>query len=98
MIIKIFIKALIIKLMETSFKGGLNGNFTYILPTFTDTLVGLAAILQLRPVKFNFKDGHEFSNLINNENFKRIFDSKIMDNISKSFGAAFGTGISSRNC
>jgi len=46
--------------------------------------------------KFNFKEGHEFSNIINNENFKRIFDSKIMDNISKSFGAGFGTGISSR--
>jgi len=46
--------------------------------------------------KFNFKDGHEFSNIINDENFKRIFDSKIMDNISKSFGGSFGTGISAR--
>ena len=46
--------------------------------------------------KFNFKEGHEFSNIINEQNFKRIFDSKLMDNISKSFGASFGTGISSR--
>ncbi len=46
--------------------------------------------------KFNFKEGHDFSNIINETNFKRIFDSKIMDNISKSFGASFGTGISSR--
>ena len=46
--------------------------------------------------KFNFKEGHEFSNIINPQNFQRIFDSKIMDNISKSFGAAFGTGISAR--
>ena len=46
--------------------------------------------------KFNFKEGHEFSNIINDQNFKRIFDSKIMDNISKSFGASFGTGISAR--
>jgi DNA-directed RNA polymerase II subunit RPB2 len=46
--------------------------------------------------KFNFKEGHDFSNIINEQNFKRIFDSKIMDNISKSFGASFGTGISAR--
>ncbi len=46
--------------------------------------------------KFNFKEGHEFSNLINEQNFKRIFDSGIMDSINKSFGASFGTGISSR--
>ena len=46
--------------------------------------------------KFNFKEGHEFSNIVNDQNFRRIFDSKIMDNISKSFGASFGTGISSR--
>ena len=46
--------------------------------------------------KFNFKEGHDFSNIINEQNFKRIFDSKIMDNISKSFGASFGTGVSSR--
>tara|TARA_Y100000389_G_scaffold205066_1_gene262656 strand:- start:4748 stop:8341 length:3594 start_codon:yes stop_codon:yes gene_type:complete len=46
--------------------------------------------------KFNFKEGHDFSNIINPQNFKRIFDSKIMDNISKSFGSSFGTGISAR--
>ena len=46
--------------------------------------------------KFNFKEGHDFSNIINEQNFKRIFDSGIMDSISKSFGAAFGTGVSSR--
>jgi len=46
--------------------------------------------------KFNFKDGHEFSNIINQQNFRRIFDSNIMDSISKSFGASFGTGVSSR--
>ena len=46
--------------------------------------------------KFNFKEGHDFSNIINEQNFKRIFDSKIMDNISKSFGSSFGTGVSSR--
>ena len=46
--------------------------------------------------KFNFKEGHEFSNIINEQNFKRVFDSKIMDNISKSFGSSFGTGISAR--
>jgi len=46
--------------------------------------------------KFNFKEGHNFSNIINEQNFKRIFDSKIMDNINKSFGAGFGTGISAR--
>ena len=46
--------------------------------------------------KFNFKEGHEFSNIINEQNFKRIFDSGIMDSISKSFGASFGTGVSSR--
>lgn len=46
--------------------------------------------------KFNFKEGHEFSNIINPQNFQRIFDSKIMDNISKSFGSSFGTGISAR--
>tara|TARA_B100000900_G_C20599006_1_gene724707 strand:- start:1150 stop:4722 length:3573 start_codon:yes stop_codon:yes gene_type:complete len=46
--------------------------------------------------KFNFKEGHEISNLINEQNFKRIFDSSIMDSISKSFGASFGTGISAK--
>ena len=46
--------------------------------------------------KFNFKEGREFSNIINEQNFRRIFDSGIMDSISKSFGASFGTGVSSR--
>ena len=31
-----------------------------------------------------------------NKTSRRIFDSGIMDSISKSFGAAFGTGVSSR--
>ena len=44
--------------------------------------------------KFNFKEGHDFSNIINEQNFRRIFDSNIMDSISKSFGASFGTGLS----
>lgn len=46
--------------------------------------------------KFNFKEGHDFSNIINEQNFRRIFDSNIMDSISKSFGASFGTGLSAR--
>jgi len=46
--------------------------------------------------KFNFKEGHEISNIINEQNFKRIFDSNIMNNISKSFGSSFGTGVSAR--
>ena len=46
--------------------------------------------------KFNFKEGHEISNLINEQNFRRIFDSGIMDSITKSFGASFGTGLSAR--
>jgi len=46
--------------------------------------------------KYNFKEGHDFSNIINEQNFKRIFDSGKMDNISKSFGASFGTGVSAR--
>ena len=31
-----------------------------------------------------------------NKILRRIFDSGIMDSISKSFGASFGTGVSSR--
>ena len=46
--------------------------------------------------KFNFKEGHEFSNIINPQNFKRIFNSQIMNSINKSFGSSFGTGISAR--
>ena len=46
--------------------------------------------------KFNFKEGHDFSNIINEQNFRRIFDSNIMDSISKSFGASFGIGLSAR--
>ena len=46
--------------------------------------------------KFNFKEGHDFSNIINEQNFRRIFDSAIMDSINKSFGASFGTGLSAR--
>ena len=46
--------------------------------------------------KFNFKEGHDFSNIINEQNFRRIFDSGIMESITKSFGASFGTGLSAR--
>ena len=38
----------------------------------------------------------DFSNIINEYNVGNIFDNSIMDTISKSFGAKFGTGISSR--
>ena len=46
--------------------------------------------------KFNFKEGHDFSNIINEQNFRIIFDSGIMESITKSFGASFGTGLSAR--
>ena len=49
-----------------------------------------------REFKFNFKEGYEIFNIINEQNIKRMFDCKIMDSISKSFGSSFGTGISSR--
>lgn len=46
--------------------------------------------------KFNFKKGADFTQIINDVNYKRIFNCKIMDNIVKSFGSVFGTGLSGR--
>lgn len=46
--------------------------------------------------KFNFKLGDEITNVINDANYKRVFNSSIMDRVSKSFGAMFGTGLSAR--
>jgi DNA-directed RNA polymerase II subunit RPB2 len=41
-------------------------------------------------------EGSDISNIINEFNIGKIFDNSIMDSISKSFGARFGTGLSSR--
>ena len=38
----------------------------------------------------------DISNIINTLNLSKIFDKSIMNNITKSFGARFGTGVSSR--
>jgi DNA-directed RNA polymerase II subunit RPB2 len=38
----------------------------------------------------------DITTLISDSNVSKIFDNKIMDSINKSFGARFGTGISSR--
>ena len=38
----------------------------------------------------------DVSNMIHKMNLPKIFDKRIMDSISKSFGARFGTGLSSR--
>ena len=48
--------------------------------------------------KLNYEalPGSDISKLINDFNLGKIFDNGIMDNINKSFGARFGTGISSR--
>ena len=48
--------------------------------------------------KLNYEsiDDPDISNIINEYNVGKIFDNVIMDTISKSFGARFGTGISSR--
>jgi len=47
--------------------------------------------------KFHFKDfGNDIKNLINDDNVKRVFNSKSMDVIVKSFGSVFGTGVSGR--
>ena len=46
--------------------------------------------------KFNFKLGEDITNVINESNYKRVFNSSIMNRISKSFGASFGTGVSAR--
>ena len=47
--------------------------------------------------KDNFKNfGNEIQNLINEQNISNIFSSSILSSITKSFGASFGTGLSSR--
>ena len=47
--------------------------------------------------KFNFKEyGNDFRNLISEQNIHRVFDTKSMDAIVKSFGSIFGTGLSGR--
>ncbi len=48
--------------------------------------------------KLNYEStpGSDISNLMNDLNIHKIFDHSIMDSINKSFGARFGTGISSR--
>ena len=47
--------------------------------------------------KFNIKEaGNDIQNIINEKNIKSIFDNKIMNQISNSFGGVFGTGISAR--
>ena len=47
--------------------------------------------------KFNFESiGKDITNIINDINKSNIFDTKVMNDIVKSFGAYFGTGISKR--
>jgi DNA-directed RNA polymerase II subunit RPB2 len=47
--------------------------------------------------KFHFKEYDEnISNIINEQNTKKIFACSSMDNIVKSFGAVFGTNLSAR--
>ena len=48
--------------------------------------------------KLNYESipGSDISKLINDFNIGKIFDNTIMNNINKSFGARFGTGISAR--
>ena len=47
--------------------------------------------------KFHFKDfGNDIKNLINDDNSKKVFNPKSLDNIVKSFGSVFGTGLSGR--
>tara|TARA_Y100000590_G_scaffold1391_1_gene1767 strand:- start:4388 stop:8089 length:3702 start_codon:yes stop_codon:yes gene_type:complete len=48
--------------------------------------------------KLNYEsiESSDITNIINEYNVSKIFDNKIMDSINKSFGARFGTGISSR--
>ena len=48
--------------------------------------------------KLNYESipSSDITNIINEHNVSKIFDNKIMDSINKSFGARFGTGISSR--
>ena len=47
--------------------------------------------------KFHFKDyGNDIKRLINDDNKKKVFNSKSLDAIVKSFGSVFGTGLSGR--
>ena len=48
--------------------------------------------------KINFESlqNIDISDIINEYNVNKVFDNKIMETITKSFGARFGTGISSR--
>jgi len=47
--------------------------------------------------KFNFeKSGNDIFNLINDTNYTSVFDNSILNDINKSFGASFGTGISAK--
>lgn len=48
--------------------------------------------------KLNYEsiESADITNIINDFNVSNIFDNKIMDSINKSFGARFGTGVSSR--
>ena len=47
--------------------------------------------------KFHFKDfGNKIENIINEDNSKKVFNSKSLDMIIKSFGSVFGTGLSGR--
>lgn len=47
--------------------------------------------------KFNFeKSGNDIFNLINKTNYTSIFDNSVLNDINRSFGATFGTGVSAR--
>jgi DNA-directed RNA polymerase II subunit RPB2 len=46
--------------------------------------------------KFNFEKIGTINNIINKDNITSIFDNRIMDDIVKSFGSIFGTGISGK--
>jgi len=51
-----------------------------------------------REYKLNYESisNPDISTIVNDMNLSKIFDNKIMNTIEKSFGARFGTGISSR--
>ena len=47
--------------------------------------------------KFNIKQyGNDITNIINEDNTKKIFNIKVMETLEKSFGAVFGTALSGR--
>ena len=47
--------------------------------------------------KFHFKEfGNDIKNIINEDNKLKVFNSRSMDSIVKSFGSVFGTGLSGR--